>query len=267
MPAKKAKSKAKAKKKAKAKTKSAAKKKPKVKSKAKAKAKTGARARPKVKAKVKKKAKAAAKKKPKTKAKAKVKTAAKKKTTKAWTKTKARSKVKTKTKAKAKTKPKPKPKAKLKARAKPKAEAVKKAEPKPPPAPRIRGKKLTKKELDVARMRILAERKRIIMELGRIEETISDATKDKEGSNQSYSNHLADIGTDLMEQEKNFYYASQEGHYLRALDEALERVKRGTYGICEACTLRIGNPRLEAVPSARQCIKCKSESEKNNRGR
>ena len=251
MPAKKAKSKAKAKKKAKAKTKSAAKKKPKVKSKAKtkAKAKTRAKARPKVKAEVKKKAKAAAKKKPKTKAKAKVKTAVKKKTTKARTKTKAKSKVKTAPKAK------------------PKSKAVEKAEPKPPPAPRIKGKKFTKKELEGARVRILAERKRIIMELGRIEETISDATKDKEGSNQSYSNHLADVGTDFMEQEKNFYYASQEGHYLRALDEALERIKRGTYGICEACTLRIGNLRLEAVPSARQCIKCKSESEKNNRGR
>ena len=249
MPAKKAKSKAKAKKKAKAKTKSAAKKKPKVKSKAKAKAKTRAKTRTNVKAKVKKKAQAAAKKKPKTKAKAKVKTAVKKKTTKARTKTKAKSKVKTAPKAK------------------PKSKAVKKAEPKPPPAPRIKGKKLTKKELEGARARILAERRRIIMELGRIEETINDSTKDKEGSNQSYSNHLADIGTDFMEQEKNFYYASQEGHYLRALDEALERIKRGTYGICEACTLRIGNLRLEAVPSARQCIKCKSESEKNNRGR
>ena len=105
------------------------------------------------------------------------------------------------------------------------------------------------------------------MELGSIEETINDATKEKEGSNQSYSNHLADVGTDYMEQEKNFYYASQEGHYLRALDEALERIERGTYGICEICTLRIGNKRLEAVPPARQCIKCKSESEKNNRGR
>jgi DnaK suppressor protein len=224
----KTKSKTKAKKKAKAKT--AAKKKPKAKAKTKVKAK----------AKPKPKGKTAAKKKPKTKAKAKVKTATKKKTT----------------KAKAKTKAKPKAKAK----------PVEKAEPEPPLPPKIKGKKLNKKELEAARARIIAERKRVVMELGRIEETISDATKEKEGSNQSYSNHLADVGTDYMEQEKNFYYASQEGHYLKALDEALERIERGTYGICEMCTLRIGNLRLEAVPSARQCIKCKSESEKGNRG-
>lgn len=212
------------------------------------------------------KSKAKAKSKPKAKVKAKAKTRSKAKT-KAKAKAKTRAKAKTKAKVKAKARSKPKPKAKAKPKAKPKVKAAKKAAPKPPEAPRIKGKKLTSKELGAARKIIRAERKRIIMELGRIEETISDATKDKEGSNQAYSNHLADVGTDEMEQEKNFYYASQEGHYLRALDEALERVERGIYGICEICTLRIGNKRLEAVPSARQCIKCKSESEKNNRRR
>jgi len=204
----------------------------------------------KVKKKAKAKAEAAAKKKPKVKAKAKTKVKAK-------AKTKAKAKVKTATKKKT---------TKVKAETKAKAKPVKKEEPKPPPPPKIKGKKLNKKELEAARARIIAERKRVIMELGRIEETISDATKEKEGSNQSYSNHLADVGTDYMEQEKNFYYASQEGHYLKALDEALERIERGIYGICEMCTLRIGTLRLEAVPSARQCIKCKSESEKGNRG-
>ena len=262
MPAKKAKSKAKKKAKAKAKARAGAKTRAKAKKKATARTKTRAKSKTE----------------PKKKAKAKVKTAAKKKTAKAKAKkkVKAKAKAKAKTRAKAKTKAKSKAKAKTKARAKGKTKArvkakprAKKAAPKPeaPAKPKIKGKKLTKKELEAARARIMEERTRIIRELGRIEETISDATKEKEGSNQSYSNHLADIGTDYMEQEKNFYYASQEGHYLRALDEALERIERGTYGICEMCTLRIGNIRLEAVPAARQCIKCKSESEKGSRGR
>ena len=216
------------------------------KTKSKAKAKT--KSRPKARAKVKAKAKSRPKARAKVKAKA-----------------KSRPKARAKAKAKAKSRPKARAKAKAKAKSRPKARPKAMAAPKPPDAPRIKGKMLTSKELGSARARILDERKRIIMELGRIEETISDATKDKEGSNQAYSNHLADVGTDDMEQEKNFYYASQEGHYLRALDEALERIERGTYGICEICTLRIGDKRLEAVPSARQCIKCKSESEKNTR--
>ncbi|MBN2070898.1 MAG: TraR/DksA C4-type zinc finger protein [Candidatus Krumholzibacteriota bacterium] len=127
--------------------------------------------------------------------------------------------------------------------------------------------KLTKKEIEVYREKVLAERERIIMELGRIEETINDATSGQDGSKRSYSNHLADLGTDFMEKEKNFYYASQEGHYLRSLDDALKRMERGIYGKCEECEDLISFKRLDAVPGARLCIKCKSKAEKDMRGR
>jgi DnaK suppressor protein len=219
--------------------------------------------------------KAAARKKTKTRTKTKtkvkkkpgtrVKTKTKAKTgtrTRAKTTSKVAPKMKTKTKAKTKTKTKTKARVKAKAKTAPRTAPKAKAAPKGKP-----GKRLGKKVLDEMRAAIMAERQRIIRELGRIEETINDATQGQEGSNQSYSNHLADIGTDYMEQEKNFYYASQEGHYLRSLDEALERIERGEYGICEMCGDLIGEKRLKAVPSARLCIKCKSESEKTQRGR
>ncbi len=122
--------------------------------------------------------------------------------------------------------------------------------------------KYTKKEIDHFKKRILAERERILKELGRIEESINEASEDSEGAKQSYSNHLADLGTDYMEKEKNYYYATQEGHYLRSLDEALERIERGEYGNCEDCGVLIGMKRLEAVPSAKLCIDCKSKREK-----
>ncbi|MBU8920552.1 MAG: TraR/DksA family transcriptional regulator [Bacteroidales bacterium] len=127
--------------------------------------------------------------------------------------------------------------------------------------------KLTKKEVESYRKVVLAERTRIIKELGRIEEAISDSSEKGEASKKSHSNHLADQGTDFMETEKNFYYASQEGHYLRSLDEAIERMDRGEYGKCSDCGELIGDKRLAAVPGARRCIECKSESEKNKRGR
>lgn len=128
-------------------------------------------------------------------------------------------------------------------------------------------RKLTKKEIEHFKKKILAERERILKELHRIEESISAAAEDQNGSNQSYSNHLADLGTDYMEKEKNFYYASQEGHYLRSLDEALERIERGEYGFCFDCGELITTKRLDVVPSAKLCITCKSESEKKERGR
>ncbi len=127
--------------------------------------------------------------------------------------------------------------------------------------------KLTKKDLKHFKEMILAERERILKELGRIEESIKEASDDQEGYKQSYSNHLADLGTDYIEKEKNFYYANQEGNYLRSLDEALERIESGDYGKCEICGSLINHKRLEAVPNASLCITCKSENELRARGR
>ena len=111
--------------------------------------------------------------------------------------------------------------------------------------------KLTKKEIEHFKKLILAERERILKQLGRIEESINEASQDADGSKQSYSNHLADLGTDYMEKEKNYYYATQEGHYLRSLDEALERIERGEYGKCLECTELIGLKRLEPSCASR----------------
>ncbi len=127
--------------------------------------------------------------------------------------------------------------------------------------------KYIKKELKQFKKILLTERERVLRDLGRIEESINTATEDSEAAKQSYSNHLADLGTDYMEKEKNFYYASQEGHYLRSLDNALERMERGEYGKCDDCGCLISPKRLQAVPGAKLCIECKSKSEQQRRGK
>lgn len=128
-------------------------------------------------------------------------------------------------------------------------------------------KKLTKKELKHYKQKLLAERDRILRELGRITEAIIEASDEQESAKQSYSNHLADLGTDYMEKEKNYYYADQEGQYLKAIEAALERIQRGSYGLCVECGDVISEKRLEAVPAAELCINCKDKKEKLERGR
>ena len=88
-------------------------------------------------------------------------------------------------------------------------------------------RKLSKQELTHYRTRLLAERDRILRELGRITEAINESAEEQEAAKQSYSNHLADLGTDYMEKEKNYYYADQEGQYLKAIEAAIERLDRG----------------------------------------
>jgi DnaK suppressor protein len=136
-----------------------------------------------------------------------------------------------------------------------------------PRNPEPKRKRLGKKELEHYRERLLAERDRILRELGRITEAINESAEEQDSAKQSYSNHLADIGTDYMEKEKNYYYADQEGQYLKAIEAALARIESGEYGQCMECSELISDKRLEAVPAAELCIACKDKKEKLERGR
>ena len=46
---------------------------------------------------------------------------------------------------------------------------------------------------------------------------------------------------------------------LRAIEEALGRIDRGTYGVCRDCGEPIAEARLRAIPWARVCITCKEK--------
>ena len=48
---------------------------------------------------------------------------------------------------------------------------------------------------------------------------------------------------------------------LRAIEEALARVRHGTFGTCEACRNPISRARLEAVPWTRHCRDCKEREQ------
>ena len=50
---------------------------------------------------------------------------------------------------------------------------------------------------------------------------------------------------------------------LEAIADALEKIEKGTYGICESCGKEISYERLEAVPTARLCVECKNQMEKS----
>jgi RNA polymerase-binding transcription factor DksA len=78
---------------------------------------------------------------------------------------------------------------------------------------------------------------------------------------------MADQGTDTMEREKQFLFASQEGRYLWHVNQALRRLY-GTpeqFGRCHQCGNEIAFERLDALPHARLCITCKEKEEDEKR--
>ncbi len=109
---------------------------------------------------------------------------------------------------------------------------------------------------------LLAKRAQLIEELGFLKKTsLNSTTKDNSGDLSSYSYHMADQGTDTMEREKAFLFASKSGRLLYHIDEALRRLRNNKYGKCVECGKPISSARLEAVPHARMCIKCKEAEE------
>jgi len=104
---------------------------------------------------------------------------------------------------------------------------------------------------------------RVLKELGHYDETFGSTPQGADGDLSSYSFHMADQGTDAMEREKAFLFASQEGRFLWHIDEALRRLYRSpeTYGRCHQCGGEIGFDRLDALPHARYCIECKQREE------
>lgn len=76
-----------------------------------------------------------------------------------------------------------------------------------------------------------------------------------------YSNHMADVGTEVFEQARDVSLARQLKRSLEDVEHALSKFEDGTYGICEACGCIIELARLEALPSARLCMQCQSRRE------
>jgi DnaK suppressor protein len=115
----------------------------------------------------------------------------------------------------------------------------------------------SKSELEGFKKLILEKRKEILDELESLKSTMMDVTTGQyEIENSTYSLHM-EQGTDAMEREKTFLFASREGKFLNYLDDALDRINRGTYGFCTECGNLIDKERLEAVPHAHQCVNCK----------
>jgi len=122
---------------------------------------------------------------------------------------------------------------------------------------------MNEKEQAFFKQLLLDKRAELMKELTHLKDSgNSDTLKDASGDNSSYSFHMADQGTDNMEREKAYYFATREGRLLYHIDQALERVQAGNYGYCQECGNPISRERLEAVPHARLCITCKAIEEK-----
>jgi RNA polymerase-binding protein DksA len=115
---------------------------------------------------------------------------------------------------------------------------------------------------------LLAKKKALLEQMAAtMKDKVSTTIRESTGDISSYSYHMADQGTDAMERELAFMFASKSGRLIYHIDEALRRIQDGSYGKCLKCGKPISSARLQAVPHARMCIECKSAEEDQKAGR
>lgn len=122
--------------------------------------------------------------------------------------------------------------------------------------------RMNKEELKYFEKLLNEKKETLIQELDYIEDnSMRLNAKDGAGDLSSHAYHLADHATETQDREQAFHMASREGRYLFYIEEALDRVRAGTYGLCKSCGKIIPKARLEAVPTAKMCIQCKAKQE------
>ena len=74
-----------------------------------------------------------------------------------------------------------------------------------------------------------------------------------------------DLASDERDREINFILNDREREKVVAIDEALQRIKEKSLGLCESCEGEIQLGRLKVLPFTRLCVKCQEENEKESK--
>src|SRR5512133_1438894 len=127
-------------------------------------------------------------------------------------------------------------------------------------------KKLTKKQLEHFKEKLLEERKRVLEEMDELQQTnLKQSISDASGENSRYSYHLGDVASLSYGREFSMGLAERQQKYLEQGYEALQRIEDGTYGICKVTGETIAVERLEEVPVAKYSVKGKEIMERRKR--
>lgn len=79
----------------------------------------------------------------------------------------------------------------------------------------------------------------------------------------SYSLHMADSGTDNFDRDFALSLLSSDQDAIYEIEEALKRIEKGTYGVCELTGKPIPKARLDAIPWTRFTVEAQAQLERD----
>ena len=113
---------------------------------------------------------------------------------------------------------------------------------------------MDKKRLDYYKKKLAARREELVRAITRTEQEGREADEDT-------TVDMADKAANSYTKEFLFGQTHNDRSLLNLVDQALNRIKDGSYGECNSCHQELQQKRLEAVPWTRYCITCQEKTE------
>jgi RNA polymerase-binding transcription factor DksA len=96
----------------------------------------------------------------------------------------------------------------------------------------------------------------------RLRDQMSGLAKESQAEMEGYSLHMGDSGTDNFDRDFALSLLSSDQDALYEIEEALKRIEKNTYGVCELTNKTIPRARLDAIPWARFTVEAQMQLEK-----
>ena len=122
-----------------------------------------------------------------------------------------------------------------------------------------KGKTMEKEFIEKSREALIEERNEILASLSDQNEQMRRLVGTEESGDE------ADRASDRIDGTLFSSLSEASSRRLTLIDNALERIKNGKYGICKACGQEIAVGRLEAIPYAALCIGWQTKADRQNR--
>jgi len=103
--------------------------------------------------------------------------------------------------------------------------------------------------------------KRLLTKKDELERQVVQSEQEGRESDQEGTQDPADKAFNAYTKEFLFLQSGDNRRILQLVNDALDRIRDGTYGLCVACEQEVQAKRLEAVPWARHCIECQEKQE------
>jgi len=114
--------------------------------------------------------------------------------------------------------------------------------------------RMEKKKVDYYKKRLLTKQEELLR-------LVTKSEQDGREADEEATQDIADKAANSYTKEFLFHQSDENRRLLQLVNEALERMKNGSYGQCVACQEEVQQKRLEAVPWARHCIECQDKQD------